>query len=684
MNGDIHPLPAWTSRHHFLPPIALPSSKASPLTMQVQYLEPPRPLSRNPSSKRQNPVSRTTSNASSYRTANDTFSDALDTVDSASASNSTSPPTSIDSQYEVIHSARHGKALVIEQPTLVNFVPTSEIQTAVRVTADRVVIDTILPPTAVLRASNVVRRPAGSHVTEQVAKDFDATELLKKHEEELIAMLSEKLTANYDPTGTIKGEILTTLTQVTRFPDPKGIDGKNKKGVCPCICCEMGCEAPLEPWNEVTGEEAAKLQPKEAEASTSQPVAEAVRTETPQPQPTATPVEPTKEVPASTGANTTDAKPSKERRTWLVSLHRNKDRKQKDDVAKGKDKPDHYGFMDRFHLPNFARFSRSRTDNNLVAHYNEPKVLPVAASVPQKATSEAVPQAGSITKKASFSKLARRRRDRHARSSIEVHPNSPAKFQADLLKRRAAAPKPAPAIVEPLPRSKSLKSRRSFSTLGERRDGPARRSLDVNVHHNNPAAFQADLLKGSAPPPLPSTAPREAPLTSKSMTSLASRRRDKHARSSLDLVEHRNNPNAFQAELLRRPTRASLDTSRLPSGAFQVDTYPCSVRPTAPPRQSLDSVRPPLEDHNLPLLPARRSSKVFSHPLTPPSNVTSVLRETVGRNGLGEFGRIVEEDEARAREEEELEHMQVEIMSVYAGSVSGRGRRMRDEVGLAF
>ncbi len=70
---------------------------------------------------------------------------------------------------------------------------------------------------------------------------FNTEALLQRHREEVLAKLTQGLTANYDPTGTIKQDIFTTLTELTRFPDPVGTNRKkNEKGKCPCICCQLG------------------------------------------------------------------------------------------------------------------------------------------------------------------------------------------------------------------------------------------------------------------------------------------------------------------------------------------------------------------------------------------------------------------------------------------------------------
>ncbi|CBQ71037.1 conserved hypothetical protein [Sporisorium reilianum SRZ2] len=200
---------------------------------------------------------RATSQASSYHTVLDhlpttTNASACASVDSLPSTlehdgdaASSTPPTSPELEYETVQHTRHAKALVIAQPTLVNFVPTHEIQTAVSVTADRVVIDTIFPPTAVLRAHHDVSPRA--HLQEGSAKEVDTTELLKRYEAELRQTLREKLTPNYDPTGSIREEIYTTLTQVTRFPDPAGTDVRRySRDRCPCVCCDAGCSFPVE------------------------------------------------------------------------------------------------------------------------------------------------------------------------------------------------------------------------------------------------------------------------------------------------------------------------------------------------------------------------------------------------------------------------------------------------------
>lgn len=211
------------------------------------------------------PPPRATSRASSYHTVLDHFIHASTTGSAESLSstvralshspnNTSSPPTSPEPEYEIIKRERHAKALVIEHPTLVNFVPTSEIQTAVSQTADRIIIDTILPPTAALRASDRVNRAyAYQPQHDQDSRTgFDTREILNRHEQQLKQSLDAHLSSNYDPTGTIKVDIFKTLSELTRFPDPVGIKGcEYSKDQCPCICCELGCENRVQPYREM-------------------------------------------------------------------------------------------------------------------------------------------------------------------------------------------------------------------------------------------------------------------------------------------------------------------------------------------------------------------------------------------------------------------------------------------------
>ncbi|TKY87799.1 hypothetical protein EX895_003380 [Sporisorium graminicola] len=307
-------------------------------------------------------------------------------LDDADADAASSPPTSPEIEYETIHHTRHGKALVVEHPTLVNFVPTTEIQTAVSVTADRVVIDTIFPPTAVLRASDRVNRP---YAYSEERKDgveaagFNVQELLKRHEEELRQTLREKLTDNYDPTGSITEEIFTTLTQVTRFPDPVGTDLKPfSKEQCPCVCCEAGCFYPFEP------------QPVPSTSSM-----------------TATYVQPAASRAVSkscldmTEASVPNGGAYGSMRSGKQDKERNKHR---------------FGFL------TFGRFSRSRSNLDLArepadgaSSATKSTALPTPApALPSEVTNQVVPPARSK----SFSDLVRRRRSKHNASSSSTAP----------------------------------------------------------------------------------------------------------------------------------------------------------------------------------------------------------------------------------------------------------------------
>ncbi|SYW83126.1 uncharacterized protein UBRO2_05052 [Ustilago bromivora] len=184
------------------------------------------------------PPPATASRSSSYYTSHDHpplshchSSSSTSSSDSSSFSSS-SPSSASEVEYKTTHHRRKGTALVIFQPTLVNFVPTSDIQTAVSITADRIVIDTILPPTATLRSryplSCTSQIQHQGLQADQGSEDGFDERLLQEHKEQLYRTLQEKLTENYDPSGRIKEEIFETLTGVTRFPDPVGTNKSGK------------------------------------------------------------------------------------------------------------------------------------------------------------------------------------------------------------------------------------------------------------------------------------------------------------------------------------------------------------------------------------------------------------------------------------------------------------------------
>ncbi|KAJ1035045.1 hypothetical protein NDA18_000647 [Ustilago nuda] len=184
------------------------------------------------------PPPATASRSSSYYTSHDhpplspSHSSSSTSSSDSSSFSSSSPSSTSEVEYKTTYHRRKGTALVISQPTLVNFVPTSDIQTAVSITADRIVIDTILPPTATLRSRYPL--PCTSQIQHQGLKADQGSEdgfderLLQEHKEQLYRSLQEKLTENYDPSGRIKEEIFETLTGVTRFPDPVGTNKSGK------------------------------------------------------------------------------------------------------------------------------------------------------------------------------------------------------------------------------------------------------------------------------------------------------------------------------------------------------------------------------------------------------------------------------------------------------------------------
>lgn len=353
---------------------------------------------------------RAESSASSYHTTLDRLATPVDSVESLASSSpsllngqddqASSPPSSPELEYETIKRRREGTALVIQHPTLVNFVPTSDIQTAVRVLPDCVVIDTILPPTATLRASDLARRPLQTELQRiegQKTAQFDAVELLEKHKAELYQTLTTKLTENYDPTGSIKEEIFTTLTQLTRFPVPKGTNkSQYTKGQCPCICCEMGCINPLEPYSASTQTTSIKT------SNVSSPNIATTHTRSASAQPMHSFLE----------------------MTEAPSTRSDSMRGIKDGVGRSKSR---LGFL------SFGRFGRSRSQADLASstgskgkHMSMPALPKPAPALPESVTGQVVPPRSEPTRSRSFSDLVRRRRKKHmAGASGEASPSIP-------------------------------------------------------------------------------------------------------------------------------------------------------------------------------------------------------------------------------------------------------------------
>ncbi|GAC98751.1 DNA mismatch repair protein mutS [Pseudozyma hubeiensis SY62] len=450
------------------------------------------------------PPSRATSRASSYHTVLDEFIDArtdqpaesptyAEPPRSAPLNAASSPSTEPKVEYETSKHSRQGKALIIEHPTLVNFVPTSEIQTAVSQTADRLIIDTILPPTAVLRASDqnsrphaYVRSPNGTG-----GAGYDAKEVLRRHEDELRRTLQSKMTSNYDPTGRIKEDIMKTLSGVTRFPDPVGIKGKEySKGKCPCVCCEMGCENPVQPYKE--GEMVAPR----ISTNVEQPqLGTAHITQQGISQPTIAPVAPHQTVPQkltesqpSTATSTSTLGPQQpalgpasEPTSSSEPMHSFLDMKEASTRRSGhrrfgswrgpRDSADGTSSKNRslFAFLTFGRHNRSRSQLDLpsrseltqqdFATKQEPLSAPALAPAPALATSSRDPSAthpAEPTRSRSFSDLVKRRRSKHIASISEPIPplstsiTSPTLFDT------------TPEYNEPLPSRYSSSERPSF------------------------------------------------------------------------------------------------------------------------------------------------------------------------------------------------------------------------------
>ena len=429
---------------------------------------------------------RATSAASSYHTTfdhlaisnNGVATGSVDSLISTSAphnassggASSTSAPTTPELEYETIKQTRHGKALVIEHPTLVNFVPTSEVQTAVSITADRVVIDTIFPPTAVWRAERGLP-PVGSVQQQRESEKTDKealNQLLKQHEEQLQQTLKEKLTRNYDPTGTIKEDIFTTLTQVTRFPDPVGTDLKKyTKDQCPCICCEVGCKNPLEPHSEISKAElgAASTVPAPNPAS-------AVRAQTTQPESTQ-PLESFLDM------------------TETSTRTRNGETYGKE--AKNKH---------RFAFLTFGRFGRSRSSVDLSrtsASDASSTAMPVAApALPAEVTSSVV----SPPRSRSFANLVSRRRSKHMATASMSKATSPTLSQEPITSDLPTTPR-----VDST-QSLARQARHSLDSTRPRVDTPLsapvpppRRSSKIyGLVHRKPIPAQfASTARGSMP-----------------------------------------------------------------------------------------------------------------------------------------------------------------------------------------
>lgn len=322
------------------------------------------------------------SRSSSYHTSLDHIQPPLTHSLSSSSRTSSdlSSPTTPEPSYTTTQQTRKGTALVISRPTQVSFVPTSDIQTAVSITADRIVIDTILPPTAQLPSRYPL--PCTTQPTSQIAGEKrgekgierDFGELLAQHKQELYKTLLEKLTDNYDPNGKIKEEIFATLTGVTKFPDPVGTNRSGKAGGkkgCPCICCEMGCAIPLQPVNDK----------RIASTATQLPTREILEEG---------------EMQEST----------QKLHSFLEMTETSKSRKR-------------FGFLS---LP--RRFSRSKSNAGLASTVSQPDLcttaLPVPApAVPPAVTQQVVPPVTQppVTNSRSFADLVRRRRDKHQSTS---------------------------------------------------------------------------------------------------------------------------------------------------------------------------------------------------------------------------------------------------------------------------
>ncbi|KAJ1602433.1 hypothetical protein NDA14_005374 [Ustilago hordei] len=324
------------------------------------------------------PPPATASRSSSYYTSHDhpplspSHSSSSTSSSDSSSFSSSSPSSASEVEYKTTHHRRKGTALVISQPTLVNFVPTSDIQTAVSITADRIVIDTILPPTATLRSRYPL--PCTSQIQHQVLKADQGSEdgfderLLQEHKEQLYRTLQEKLTENYDPSGRIKEEIFETLTGVTRFPDPVGTNKSGKaagKVGCPCICCEVGCSAPVQSLD-----------------STSQ-VLRGLGSTTKVIEPTTATVE------------------GQQLHSFL-------------DMTETSTKKKRIGFLT---LPRWFGRSRTRADlSSALQPELRATVLPAPApALPEKVTQQIVPPVSEakVTKSRSFVDIVRRRRDKH-------------------------------------------------------------------------------------------------------------------------------------------------------------------------------------------------------------------------------------------------------------------------------
>ena len=392
--------------------------------------------------------------------------------------------------YDIIQRRREGTALVIEHPTLVNFVPTSDIQTAVSVTDDRIVIDTILPPTATLKRhyATAATSPGGNAATGAEKQGFDTTAVLEKHKRELYQLLTTKLTENYDPTGTIKDDIFATLTQLTRFPDPKGTNRSPvKKGQCPCICCEVGCSRPLEPGALDTPVHRTTADTSKTAALLAQA---GVASDTV--------VEPT----TSTHLNGTIPSQPAAVEANFATIVPDDNRKAEPETAGMVRSKSRFGFL---------TFGRSK------------KELPVPApALPPEVTSAATPTTGKPVRSRSLSDLVRRRRSKHQAASSKAGnvppvPTIPASATAPAIagaSSTATAPAPVRHSLDSLPadgpsppprRSSKLYAivnRKSLSASSSTSSLPATRRASMSATNGIARIVEEDEMVHAHPAPL--------------------------------------------------------------------------------------------------------------------------------------------------------------------------------------
>ncbi|SPO40365.1 uncharacterized protein PSFLO_05847 [Pseudozyma flocculosa] len=176
--------------------------------------------------------------------------------------------------YHTTTRAREAKVHVLNVPTAVSFVPTDQPQTAISITEDRIVIDTIYPPTlsscsdhdggaddqeggaGAMRAGD--GGPAATGAKRNLRGDkrrtaaADTIHMLRDHEASLLLALEQVKTLHVG--STIEDEIELTVRGTTVFPPPlvgarmgaKATSSTATEGQadCPCICCSVGCTAP--------------------------------------------------------------------------------------------------------------------------------------------------------------------------------------------------------------------------------------------------------------------------------------------------------------------------------------------------------------------------------------------------------------------------------------------------------